>query len=299
VTIVIALLAGVGVVLAVSPLLWPRGEAPVGLPRAGQPTLVSKMAGRSVLALRTQLVAVGLRRVSVLSFVAASVLISLVVAAVTFALLPVVSLAFAVGVAMLAVPTLLVRKRANNARRLTRALWPDLVDHLVSAVRSGLSLPDSLSVLAHTGPEAVREAFALFDTRYRVTGDFDHCIDELKDALLDPVADRILETLRMSREVGGSELTMVLRSLAAYLRQDAAIRSEVEARQSWVMNSARLGVAAPWVVLALLSTRPEAVVAYNTTLGAVVVIVGLGLSVVAYQVMVGLGHIPPERRWFR
>ncbi len=249
--------------------------------------------------LQGQLVTAGLPRVSVATLLAASVLLAVVVAAITFALLPVVALAVAVGIATLAVPTLLVHQRSRGARRATRILWPDVVDHLVSAVRSGLSLPDSLSILAHTGPEITREAFASFDTRYRSTGDFGHCIDELKEYLADPVADRILETVRMSREVGGSELTTVLRNLAAYLRQDAAIRSEVEARQSWVMNSARLGVAAPWVVLALLSTRPEAAVAYNTVAGAVVVIGGLGLSVVAYQVMLGLGRIPPERRWFQ
>jgi len=66
-----------------------------------------------------------------------------------------------------------------------------------------------------------------------------------------------------------------------------------------VMNSARLGVAAPWVVLALLATRPEAALAYNTAMGAMVVIAGLGLSIVAYQLMLGLGRIPAERRWFR
>jgi tight adherence protein B len=228
-----------------------------------------------------------------------SVVMALAVAALTFALLPVFAVAAVVAITSLAVPALIVVRRAHAIRRAHRVLWPDVVDHLVSAVRSGLALPDSLAVLAHTGPEAMREAFAVFDARYRATGDFGFCIDELKEVLSDPVADRILETVRMAREVGGSELTAVLRSLAAYLRQDAAIRSEVEARQSWVMNSARLGVTAPWVVLALLSTRPEAVVVYNTPAGVALIIGGLALSVVAYQVMVGLGRIPPERRWFR
>jgi tight adherence protein B len=102
----------------------------------------------------------------------------------------------------------------------------------------------------------------------------------------------------MSREVGGNELTTVLRNLAAYLRQDAAIRSEVEARQSWIVNAARLGVAAPWIVLLLLSTRPEAAQAYNSPSGTVVILVGLALSVVAYRIMLGIGRLPDERRWF-
>ena len=101
----------------------------------------------------------------------------------------------------------------------------------------------------------------------------------------------------MSREVGGSELTVVLRNLGSYLRQEGAIRSEVEARQSGVVNAARLGVAAPWVVLLLLATRPEAAAAYNSVAGAGLVVGGLVVSVVAYRVMITLGPCP-RRRWF-
>jgi len=91
----------------------------------------------------------------------------------------------------------------------------------------------------------------------------------------------------------------VLRSLAAWLRQDAAIRSEVEARQSWIVNAARLGVAAPWIILVLLASRPEAAFAYNTPAGSVVIVGGLVVSIVAYRVMIALGRLPDERRWFR
>jgi tight adherence protein B len=177
-------------------------------------------------------------------------------------------------------------------------LWPDVVDHLVSGVRSGLALPDSVVTLAHSGPTATRESFAAFERDYRATGNFGLCLDTLKASLADPVADRILETLRMSREVGGSELTTVLRNLASYLRQEVAIRSEVQARQSWVVNAARLGVAAPWLILLLLASRPEAAAAYNTPAGVLLILGGLVVTVIAYRVMIALGRIPEERRWF-
>ena len=61
----------------------------------------------------------------------------------------------------------------------------------------------------------------------------------------------------MARQVGGTELTPVLRALAASVRADASLRAEVESRQSWIRGAAVLGVAAPWVILALLALRPE------------------------------------------
>jgi tight adherence protein B len=173
-----------------------------------------------------------------------------------------------------------------------------LVDQLVSSMRSGSPLPDAVAALATVGPEITRVEFAAFAATYRTTGNLGVCLDELKARLADPVADRIIETVRMSREVGGTELTTVMRNLSGYLRQEAALRSEVLARQSWVVNAARLGVAAPWVVLLLLATRPEAASAYNSPSGGVLIIGGLVVSVIAYRVMMQVGRMPEERRWF-
>jgi tight adherence protein B len=283
-SVVLGLVLGVGVLLAVSPWLYPRENSR----RAAS-------GGR----LRERLVQAGLERVSVAAFVAASVIVAVALAATAFALIPVVPIGFVAGVVGLALPVVLVTRRARLRREAARVVWPDVVDHLVSAVRSGLALPDAVVTLARTGPPMARSAFVEFEADYRATGDFSLCLDRLKDALADPIADRIIETLRMSREVGGTELTTVLRNLAGYLRQDAAVRSEVQARQSWVVVAARLGVAAPWIVLLLLSTRPEAAAAYNSAAGAALVGVGAVLTLVAYRIMIAVGRLPQERRWFR
>ncbi|MET1044547.1 MAG: type II secretion system F family protein [Microbacteriaceae bacterium] len=285
---VLGLLAGVGLLLAASPFLWPAGFAPRA---TRQPGAAAAWRGRLALA--------GLPQASLPLLAVGSVLVGIALGALLFALLPVVPLAVVTAVVGMLLPLAAVNWRARAAQRATRVLWPDVVDHLVSAVRSGVPLPDGLSTLARAGPPATRAAFASFEADYRATGNFSSCVDRLKIALADPVADRILETLRMSRDVGGTELVSVLRNLSAYLRQEAAIRSEVEARQSWTLNAARLGVAAPWVVLLLLSTRPEAAAAYNSTAGVMLIVAGLGVTIVAYRIMVGLGRLPEERRWFQ
>lgn len=279
------LLLGIGVLLAASPILWPSESS-----ESARPSLTMRA--------RELLVQAGMGRVGLGTIAVVSILLAVAAASVVFALVPVIAVAGAAGILVLCLPSMVVIWRARAQRRATRVVWPDVVDHLVSAVRSGLALPDSVVTLASSGPPVTRAAFAAFERDYRMTGAFADSLDRLKDRLADPVADRIIETLRMSREVGGNELTTVLRNLAVYLRQDAAIRSEVEARQSWIVNAARLGVAAPWVVLLLLSTRPEAAQAYNSATGIAVIVVGLALSVVAYRIMIGIGRLPEERRWF-
>lgn len=196
-------------------------------------------------------------------------------------------------------PVALVRSRAASRRAHVRELWPEAVDDLASGVRAGLSLPEALVALGQRGPGALRPAFVAFGDDYRATGRFAACLDALKERLADPVGDRVVESLRLTREVGGSDLGRLLRTLSAFLRDDARTRAELRVRQSWTVHGARLAVAAPWLVLALLATRPEAVAAYNSLDGVLVLAVGAVLSAAAYRLMLRLGRLPEERRVLR
>lgn len=198
-----------------------------------------------------------------------------------------------------AAPVMIVRWRARKRTASLRELWPDVVDHLRSAIRAGLSLPEALMQLGTKGPEELRPAFTEFAADYRSGGQFDPALDSLKARLADPVADRIIEALRLTREVGGTDLGRLLGTLAEFLRDSARTRSELEARQSWTVNAARLAVTAPWIVLALLSTRPEAVEAYSTAGGAVVLGGGLFVSAICYWIMLRIGALPEDERVLR
>ena len=285
-TVIAALLMGAGVLLIASPWLWPRHEGGGASRRALRP--LAELLARA-----------GLVHASPLALLGVLALFGVVGGAITLLLVPVAALAPVAGLVAASLPIVALRARAAARRRSLRQVWPDVVDHLVSGIRAGLGLPEAIGSLAESAPDAVRAPFREFRREYARTARFGEALDDLKAALADPVADRIVETLRMAREVGGTELPGVLRSLAQYLRTDAAVRAEVEARQSWVRNAARLGVAAPWVVLLLLGTRPEAAAAYNSAGGAALVLVGLGVTLVAYRLMIALGRLPEEGRWFR
>lgn len=207
---------------------------------------------------------------------------------------PVIGAAF--GALAAYAPLGLLRYRRGRRRAELRELWPEVVDNLTSAVRAGMSLPEALAQLGERGPELLRPAFARFGQDYRSTGRFSACLDRLRAELADPVADRIVESLRLAREVGGSDLGRLLRTLSAFLREDARARAELETRQSWTVNGARLAVAAPWLVLALLSLNPEAVAAYDSSSGAMVLGAGALTCALAYRLMVRLGRLPEEER---
>jgi len=196
-------------------------------------------------------------------------------------------------------PLGVVKWRARKRTALLRELWPDVVDHLRSAIRAGLSLPEALIQLGEKGPTELLPLFRDFGADYRSGGQFDPALGRLKERLADPVADRIVEALRLTREVGGSDLGRLLGTLAEFLRDNARTRSELEARQSWTVNAARLAVAAPWIVLVLMASRPEAIAAYNSPVGAAVLIGGLLVSVFSYAVMLRIGALPQDERVLR
>ncbi|CAB4897038.1 MAG: secretion system protein [Actinobacteria bacterium] len=210
---------------------------------------------------------------------------------------PVIALAFGAFGGVL--PLLLVRRRRGQRAVELREVWPEAVDNLASAVRAGLSLPEALTQLGVRGPEQLRAPFRRFGEDYRATGRFGECLDRLKASLADPVGDRVVEALRMAREVGGTDLGRLLRTLSTFLREDARTRAELQARQGWTVNAARLALAAPWVLLLLLSSRPAAVEAYDTPAGALVLLLGGGTSLVAYRVMLRIARLPAERRVLR
>ncbi|WP_218618098.1 type II secretion system F family protein [Cryptosporangium aurantiacum] len=193
-------------------------------------------------------------------------------------------------------PSALVRRLRTTRARELRDAWPDVVDNLASAIRAGMSLPEAVGAIAERGPAPLRPAFARFAADYRATGNFLVCLDRLKSELSDPVADRICEALRVAREVGGTDLGHLLRALSGFLREDARIRAELEARQGWTVNAARLAVAAPWLVLLLLAMQSTSLRVFDTFSGRLLLALGGATTLVAYRLMLRIGRLPTERR---
>ncbi len=205
-----------------------------------------------------------------------------------------VSLAFAVLAGYL--PITVLKGRARRRQRDLAEVWPEAVDNLASAVRAGMSLPEALAQLSVRGPEPLRPDFAAFAVDYQVTGRFADSLDQLKERLADPVGDRVVEGLRVAREVGGGDLGRLLRSLSGFLREDLHTRAELESRQAWAVNGARLAVAAPWLVLLMLSFQREVVGRYASPAGIVVLVGGGACCLLAYRLMIRVGRLPQEDR---
>jgi len=208
----------------------------------------------------------------------------------------VIALAFGSLAAGIAFVTVRAKNNLNEAALI--AAWPEVIDHLMSGIQSGLSLTESLAGLSTRGPEILRPAFTQFKVTLYGSGDLTQAIEELKAMFAHHGSDQIFEALIISKTLGGSELLQILRSLGDFLRQDLALRKEIEVKHGWIKNSAHLSAAAPWILLLLLSTQPSTAAAYSTPTGAMILIAGLVMTAIAYIWMNRLGRLPQTPRVF-
>jgi len=283
--LLVGAMLGAGVLLVLSPWLWPARPAATA---PAEPSALARLIGEAGFA----------ERARPRTVLASAVLVGAIAAALVWLVFPTLPLWLLAGVVGAYAPVAWLQSRARRRAKERRGLWPDVCDLLVSSVRAGMSLADAVASLAVSGPERLRPDFVRFARDVSASGHLDAALAGLKARLADPIADRIVETLRMAREVGGTELVPTLRALGASVRADATLRAEVEARPAWIRAAAVLGAVAPWVILGLLALRPEAAAAYGSPQGIGLILGGAVVTVVAFRLMLRVGRLAEPRRWF-
>lgn len=192
----------------------------------------------------------------------------------------------------------LLNLRAKSRRRELARLWPEVVDSLQSAASSGIGFTEGFAELAQRGPLALRVHFAGFIHRIDSGSPVTSALDWLKHELGEIHADRLLELLQVVAEAGGEGYQEALRNQSRQLRDDLTLWGQLESKQGWVGGTAKIAVSAPWVVVAMLSARPENAAIYNSADGATVLGIGFVVSVFAYRFIHLLGALPSAPRVF-
>jgi tight adherence protein B len=195
------------------------------------------------------------------------------------------------------VPVVALASARDRRRHRARALWPDVIDSIRVALRSGSTLADAVTAAGSAVPREWRSAWTELESDLRRGADVDSALRRLQRALADPIADRVVESIMVAREYGGAELPAVLAELGRSVRKESAMRHEAQSRQSWVRHAATLGVVSPWIVLALLASRPENREAYSTSAGTLLIVASAAATAVAYFVMRALGSMREPSRW--
>jgi len=98
--------------------------------------------------------------------------------------------ALAAGIAFVTVRT---KNTLNEAALI--AAWPEVIDHLMSGIQSGLSLSESLAGLATRGPEILRPSFLGFKATLFSSGDLGEAIKDLKSTFSHHGSERLTSNM--------------------------------------------------------------------------------------------------------
>lgn len=189
------------------------------------------------------------------------------------------------------------RSQDQRSKELARAI-PEIIDHVISGVQSGLSLTESLSSLSFRGPEQSRELFLHLRNQLHEGATFEEAIGKLQESFSLRSADQLFEALLFAKSLGGNELLALLRQLGDFTRADLALRNEISSKQGWIRNSAHLSAIAPWILLLLLSAQPSTAESFSTPTGISILLAGIAMTTIAYLWMGRLGRLPEPARIF-
>ena len=195
-------------------------------------------------------------------------------------------------------PPILQKRKREKTRAEIRELWPEILDHVISGLRSGLSLSETVVGLGYRGPQMTMPIFRTFEKELKSGVGFDQAMFGIKRGFNDPMADQVCEVLKFAKGSGSRDTSITLRTLADFIRSDLDLRNEIAAKHGWIKNSATLASVAPWVLLLILSLQPQTLRAYSSSSGSIVLLAGALMTALAYLWMNRVGRIPESPRVF-
>lgn len=205
-------------------------------------------------------------------------------------------ISFSIAILSASLPFIVAKKRSNRLVRERERAWPEALDNIVSALQAGKSITEAITSLAETGPAQLKASFGRIAKSINNGVNLDSALISESEILKSSIADQTLSSLQLAKEFGGRDVTTTLRLLSNFLRESDAALEEIETKFSWVRNSAVLGAAAPWLLLALLSTQENTVEAYRTSGGKLVLSIGVVATAAAYLLMERISRIPESPR---
>ena len=230
-------------------------------------------------------------------------LIATLVASISFLAISAMTTSIFIGLAFATLSgvatKIFLKQRIEQRQAQLTQIWPEVIDHLVAGLYSGMSISEALSELAFRGPEITKADFAWFNSEIRGGSEFTVAIDKLRNKFAHHGSDQIFEALLLSKTLGGGELLNTLRTLGSFQREDLILNKEIAIKHGWIKNSAHISAAAPWVLLLMIGTQPGTAAAFASPTGLAILSAGVALTFIAYLWMSKISRLPGAPRVFR
>lgn len=185
---------------------------------------------------------------------------------------------------LLGVPWYLVKRWAERRRELIEDQLADSMVSLSSAIKAGLSLAQSLEILAKQSPKPISQEFGQIVAEYQMGKTLEKCLDEARARLRSENFALFAAAMQASRDSGG-KLNETVERIAVSVREMQRLERKVVADTAQARTSALYMALVPIVILALYYFVIDPVNTeklFTTVLGQLFLCVSIILNVAAY-----------------
>ncbi|MDC0307775.1 MAG: type II secretion system F family protein [Planctomycetaceae bacterium] len=193
-------------------------------------------------------------------------------------------LGFVAAVIVFCLPWYLVRRMARRRKEKIEDQLADSMVSMASAIQAGLSLAQSLEILAEQSPHPISQEFQQMMTEYQLGKTLDEVLEETKERLESENFALFSAAMQASRASGG-RLNDVIERIAVSIREMQRLERKVEAETAQARSSAVYMALAPFAILAMYYFFVDPVSTtrlFTTLVGQLILSMALVLDVVAY-----------------
>lgn len=210
-----------------------------------------------------------------------------------------IEISLSIALLFTSLPFLASKRKQIKLRKNQDRAWPIAIDAIISSLQAGQSISESIRSVSSHGPQELQPIFQRIERRLE-EGELLEIALESEIIRVDTgIADQTLTALILAKEFGGRDVTTTLRMLSNFLREEQEAIEEIETKFGWVRNSALLGAVAPWLLLALLSTQKNTIIAYQSNAGRIVLSIGVIATAIAFIWMERVARLPEQPRPLR
>lgn len=189
--------------------------------------------------------------------------------------------------------------RALASELSNSRLVPELAESLANSLNAGLSLIECFEDLSRSNntrlADKAQRMSAILDSNLGTSRKLSSCAQLISCR----EADVLFQLLEAAAVFGDRKLNQILIGFAKRTRELHALEDELKSRLGWIKGTATLARFAPWIVVLFLCFRPEAAAAFNTPMGAGVLISGLVASELARRMINAAAGARPAQRSFQ
>jgi tight adherence protein B len=192
----------------------------------------------------------------------------------------------------------LIRSLGETRQRALEQIWPGIFDLLRSGAEAGLTMTEQIEYLAQSAPLPIRSYFGSLLAEIDRGVSLEKSLSGFQAQVGSRSGDYLALVLAITSELGGRGEADVWAAASREIRSEQQLMNQVRAKQGWVLGSAKLAVLAPWLIVFVLLALPQNRQAFSSLEGSLVLLLGLGLSFLAYFLTSALGRLPMPGRVF-